>query len=98
MRFGSFLLGGLVGAGAIMFWNRRGKHMTFAAISHQADRMMDNMKDKGNQVRRAASHKMDKLDKIEPEIGDGLDQVKAFVDGDPELKKQVDEMIHSQAH
>lgn len=91
MKVGTFLLGGLVGAGVVMYWNRRGKLAAFSAISHQAGNMMNHAVDRTKDAVKTTSHMKTKF---EPDHG--LDKVEEIVNRDPELKKHVDEIIHHQ--
>lgn len=91
MKVGTFLIGGIVGASAVMYWNRRGRQAAFSAISHQAGNMMNQAIDKTKDVVKATSHMKAKFD---PDHG--LDTVEEIVNRDPELKKHVDEIIRTQ--
>lgn len=92
MRMGAFLVGGLVGIGAVMAWNRRGRHMNmnmnFSALTNRAMRMMNRAKDKGQEAVNSATNVKDKLD-----FGFGIDELKEIIYRDPKVKQQVQEIL-----
>lgn len=92
MRMGAFLFGSLVGAGVVMYWNRKGKQVTFSALSHQAGNMMHQAMDRGKDAAKKTSKAKANF---EPESG--MDKVEEIINRDPELKKHVDEIIHNQS-
>jgi hypothetical protein len=89
MRMGAFLLGGIVGAAAVMYWNRNGMMGQVMGKAKTAFSQMNeggtvNMTDNWSRNSASASN-------------NGLDKVKEIIDQDPELRKQVDEITSNKS-
>ncbi|PYI54967.1 hypothetical protein DLM86_10490 [Paenibacillus flagellatus] len=85
---GAFLLGGIVGAAAVVYWNRN-RTMSFAGLSSQAGDVV------GKVVKSAAkpaSTTTTTFDKS-ADASRGLDKVEELIQQDPTVKKQVDEIL-----
>jgi hypothetical protein len=97
MRIGTLLFGGLIGAGAVIYWNRRGKQAAMSAVSTQTGNMMNRMMNRGSKMDRHADKAASKVTShTQNDSMFGLNKVEEIVNKDPELKRHVDEIIHSQ--
>ncbi len=88
MRLGTFLLGGVAGAAAVIYLNRKSKSMLFSAFSSSSDTMgkaMNKAKDTMTGAFNAAS--------FNKQSKDNLGQVENIVKSDPALKQTVDEIL-----
>jgi hypothetical protein len=86
MKMGAFLLGGLVGAAVVMYWNRN-KTM-FAGFSSHAGNWMGKPFQSSARVNKST-------DKFSANDSDaGLEKVESMIKQDPEVKRQVDEILH----
>lgn len=86
MRMGAFLLGGIVGAAVVMYMNRN-KTM-FAGFSSQMGKMMG----KSFPSSARANKSTDKFSGLDNEAG--MEKVESMIKQDPEVKHQVDEILH----
>ncbi|UQZ81956.1 hypothetical protein SK3146_01113 [Paenibacillus konkukensis] len=106
MKIGSFLLGGLVGAAAVMYFNNKSKSMLFSAFSSN-NQSLGQMTDKSKERRKdsvheekhkpasaAASHDSGSShEKDGSHSGSTLSKVEEIISQDPELKSTVDEIL-----
>lgn len=88
MKMGAFMLGGLVGAAAVMYFNRN-RSWSFAGLSHRTRESVGKM---GNAVAatNVSSHKSSKSDWTES----GVEEVVDMIRKDPAVKKEVDEILN----
>ncbi|MFE5317140.1 hypothetical protein ACFQ88_00390 [Paenibacillus sp. NPDC056579] len=107
MKFGSFLLGGLVGAAAVIYINNKSKSMLFSAMSSNqslgssADRGRSNERsmDSSNQNKTkmnqtaASSLKKDEHSSSSLSSSSTLGKVEEIISQDPELKSTVNEIL-----
>ncbi|GAA4870419.1 hypothetical protein GCM10023310_57490 [Paenibacillus vulneris] len=99
MKFGSFLLGGLVGAAAVVYFNNKSKSMLFSAISSKnqslggfADKAgASNHSDVKNQP--ASGSESIHAKKEAGSTHEGLARVEALINKDAEIKAAVDEIL-----
>lgn len=93
MRFGSFLLGGLVGAAAVVYFNNRSKSMllsTFAGNHQSFGNVMGKMNDK---LKNKSTN--EEFNKENPFEAGGMEQVKEIAQNDPDVSKTVNEILGS---
>lgn len=82
MRFGSFIMGGVVGAAAVMYLSRNKNSMMFSSFTS----------DSMGKVVNKAMGKMSS--KSKPSFsGDGLNEVNDIIKNDSELNEQVEEIL-----
>lgn len=92
MRLTSFLVGGVVGAAAVMYMSRNNKHMmvSFSQMGDNMTKLMDkfmvNAAEKG--MNSKAATKQDAVT-----TGSGLDQVEDLLNQDPQVKTDVNEIL-----
>ena len=94
MRMGAFLLGGLMGAAAVMVLNRTGRTMSLAAVSGRAGNVLNRWM--SGTITKWAEKKtvFSDSDQIKREDdSEESQQVERIIDSDPELKRQVDEIV-----
>jgi len=85
MKFGSFLFGGLVGAAAVVYFNKKSKSMLFSALT--SNQSLGNVMDKTKKSANAAFKKDD------PFSTEGMDKIKDIVKEDPGLQATVNEIL-----
>ncbi|SDN88252.1 hypothetical protein SAMN04487897_105256 [Paenibacillus sp. yr247] len=92
MKIGTFLLGGIAGAAAVIYLNRKSKSMLFSAFSSTSESMgkvVDKAKDTfvnksfGNSAAKSSSNTST----------NSLNQVEKIVKEDPHLKATVNEIL-----
>ncbi|OXM88093.1 hypothetical protein [Paenibacillus rigui] len=103
MKFGSFLLGGLVGAAAVVYFNNKSKSMLLSAftsnnqsLGHVMDKAKDRFTDQSAEDKaksKAAANTSFKKDDPFNTAGGGLEKVKDIVKEDPQLKSTVNEIL-----
>lgn len=107
MKFGSFLLGGLVGAAAVVYLNNRSKSMLFSAFNsnnQSIGNMMDKAKDKFTADANTAtatvgafdaksSNKSTAFKKNDAFSAGGLSQADDVIKKDPSLQKTIQEIL-----
>ncbi|RTE10488.1 hypothetical protein [Paenibacillus whitsoniae] len=98
MKLGTFLLGGIAGAAAVVYLNRKSKSMLFSAFSssnNSMGRMMDKV-DKAKDSFMSKSHEANsaKAFNSAPPASGGLDQVEKIVKDDAHLKSTVNEILN----
>jgi gas vesicle protein len=91
MRVSTFLLGGIAGAAAVIYLNRKSKSMLFSAFSSSSNSMsklMDNSKDNmsGKSSQNAAKS-------TAFNATNNLSQVENMIKEDPSLKHKVNEIL-----
>ncbi|NOU99241.1 hypothetical protein [Paenibacillus planticolens] len=101
MRIGTFLLGGIAGAAAVIYLNRKSKSMLFSAFSSSSESMgkvMDKAKDtfaskssSDKTVRNFSSSSTNSG----ASAGGGLNQVEKIVKEDPHLRVTVSEILEA---
>lgn len=93
MKIGTFLLGGIAGAAAVVYLNRKSKSMLLSAFSSSSESMgkvVDKAKDSfvnksagGTAFKNFSSTSMNNLNEVEK-----------IVKEDPHLKSTVNEILH----
>jgi len=79
MRMSSFIIGGLVGAAAVVYFNRNNKPIMFS------------LSQAGESVNRMVDAAMNKV--RENKSDSGLNQVKQMAEKDPEVKHEINEIM-----
>ncbi|TVY11583.1 hypothetical protein [Paenibacillus cremeus] len=113
MRFGAFLLGGLVGAAAAVYLTGKSKPMLWSVLGKNdalGSMMMNSMNDKSDKskskfgdssgsAKSNASFQGNKAKGHEEQFSaaaaGGMSKVTEFVNQDPQLKAQVNEILSS---
>lgn len=85
MRVSTFLLGGIAGAAAVIYLNRKSKSMLFSAFSSTNDSVTNFM----NTSKNPLASKMN----MNTNSASNLNQVEKFVKEDPALKHKVNEIL-----
>lgn len=98
MRLGAFLLGGLLGATAVVMLRRRGALMRMAAFSSLGNTLRPMLSgqssSKRNSFKYGNEQRSDGIAKSDSASqSGGLDQVGQMVKQDPQLQQQVDEIL-----
>lgn len=101
MRMGSFIIGGLIGASAVMYFNNasnrkmvlQGWNSASQNMNKWFDSAMNTVAERTLRDSKSFSNKKTSMDK-----GNGLEQVEKLVNEDPELKSQVDEILAEGKH
>lgn len=101
MKIGTFLLGGIAGAAAVVYLNRKSKSMLFSAFSSSSESMgkvVDKAKDKfanksfsDSPVRNFSSTSTN----ASANASGGLSQVEKIVKEDPHLSGTVNEILQA---
>ncbi|MCY9664741.1 hypothetical protein M5X11_07200 [Paenibacillus alginolyticus] len=92
MKIGTFLLGGIAGAAAVIYLNRKSKSMLFSAFSSSSESMgkvVDKAKD--SLVNKSFGNSSAKS--FSTSNSNGLNQVEKIVKEDPHLKATVNEIM-----
>ena len=97
MRMGSFLLGGLMGAAAVMVLYRNGRTMPLATVSGQTGNVLNRWMNEA--ITKWAEKKTtfsdsDHIKRVDD--SEASQQVERIIDSDPELKRQVDEIVKNE--
>ncbi len=96
MRMSSFVVGGLVGAAAVMYFSRNNKSMALGSLNQVMGRTKNSMMDFASSAmsqgmnKNMSSHKQSKADKQA-----GLDKVEKIINEDPSVKAEVDKIMMS---
>lgn len=100
MKVGSFLLGGLVGAAAVIYFNNKSKSMLFSAISSNnrslgncSDKSKDRTSDVSQENAHHASEPQPHMMHDDAKSTDGMSKVEAIINKEPEIKAVVDEIL-----
>ncbi|TDF99317.1 hypothetical protein [Paenibacillus piri] len=110
MKFGSFLLGGLVGAAAVVYFSKNSMFFSALSSSQSAGKMMDKAKDRMTKAtgkvtasdtftasKTESKSAADHSVHKDAAVG-GLGKVQEIINQDPELKVTVQEILsHNQA-
>ncbi|MGO4273754.1 hypothetical protein AB4Z22_28640 [Paenibacillus sp. TAF58] len=92
MKIGTFLLGGIAGAAAVIYLNRKSKSLLFSAFSSSSESMgkvVDKAKD--SLVNKSFGNSAAK--NFSTSNTNGLNQVEKIVKEDPHLKSTVNEIM-----
>ncbi|SFK92402.1 hypothetical protein SAMN03159341_102176 [Paenibacillus sp. 1_12] len=94
MKVGAFLLGGLVGAAAVVYLSGKSKSMLMSSFSSNRESVGNNINKNGNN-NQSASHNANK-----PGSSDrtGLGRVEEIINKEPALKATVDEILRDSQH
>lgn len=105
MKIGAFLLGGIAGAAAVVYWNRKSKSMLFSAFSSSSESMgkvVDKAKDtfvnksfSDSAVKNYSSPNINTASQASSNTGNGLNQVDKIVKEDPHLRVTVNEILEA---
>ncbi|MBD2861342.1 hypothetical protein [Paenibacillus oceani] len=98
MRMGAFLLGGVVGAAAVVYY-MRGKHMSFAGLTSQTSDMFSKPTSSKPVKFASSSSHSDKFSSSSnsSRSESGLGQVEELIAQDAAVKSQVDEILNKSA-
>lgn len=91
MRMGAFLLGGVVGAAAVVYY-MRGKNMSLAGFTNQTNDMFS--KPSTSKPAKFVSSHSDKFSSSSSRSDSGLDKVEDLIAQDAAVKSQVDEILN----
>ncbi|WNR42473.1 hypothetical protein [Paenibacillus roseipurpureus] len=92
MKLGTFMLGGIAGAAAVIYLNRKSKSMLFSAFSSSTDSMgkvMDKAKD--TFVNKSFGEAISPS--FASKSSSGLNPIEKIVKEDPSLKATVNEIL-----
>ncbi|MFC5448052.1 hypothetical protein [Paenibacillus aestuarii] len=92
MKIGAFLLGGIAGAAAVIYLNRKSKNMMLSAFSSSSDSMGKAM-DKARDNFASKSFKDTTVKNFSNASSGGLNEVDKIVNKDPGLKAAVSEIM-----
>ncbi|MBA2942246.1 hypothetical protein HZF08_28650 [Paenibacillus sp. CGMCC 1.16610] len=105
MKIGTFLLGGIAGAAAVVYLNRKSKSMLFSAFSSSSESMgkvVDKAKDTfasksfgDSPVRNFSSTSTNSSANSSANSSGGLGQVEKIVKEDPHLSVTVNEILQA---
>ncbi|NHN28752.1 hypothetical protein [Paenibacillus agricola] len=90
MKMGSFLLGGMVGAAAVIYLNTKNKAMLLSAFSGNNASM-------GNNMSKAKEKMTGAFDKESHSPKAGFGEVKAIINKEPQLKATFEEILAENA-
>lgn len=93
MRIGTFLLGGIAGAAAVVYLNRRSKSMLLSAFSSSSE-SMGKVVDKAKDTWSNKSTGGTAFKNFSSSGTNNLNQVEKIVKEDPGLKAAVNEILH----
>ncbi|MEI7024582.1 hypothetical protein [Paenibacillus sp. y28] len=94
MRWSTFLLGGAVGAAAAVAVLRIPKKLMLSSLAMSKEGWTDKWSENDKRPRRQAEKKTAPFQvKTEAKPSESLADVEQFIQGDPELKRQVDEIL-----
>ncbi|WP_240413901.1 hypothetical protein [Paenibacillus periandrae] len=94
MRVGSFLLGGLVGAAAVVYLSGRSRSMLMSSFSSNNQSIGNNVNKNGSS-HQSAGHNANKSASTERA---GLGRVEEIINKEPALKATVDEILRDSKH
>ncbi|MDB5053786.1 MAG: hypothetical protein JWM44_1836 [Bacilli bacterium] len=100
MRMGMFLLGGIVGAAAVVYINRNNMMMSnFSNAGQSVGNMMDKAKTKFSSMNMGMNRDTEKSNQNSTQSNDKTDlsKVEEIVNKDPNLKSKVDEILENQS-
>lgn len=92
MKLGTFMLGGIAGAAAVIYLNRKSKSMLFSAFSSSSD-SMGKVVDKAKDTFASKSFGDSAVRNFSSTSSTGLNQVEKIVKEDPHLKATVNEIL-----
>ncbi|TXK76563.1 hypothetical protein [Paenibacillus sp. N3.4] len=92
MKIGTFLLGGIAGAAAVVYLNRKSKSMLFSAFSSSSE-SMGKVVDKARDSLVSKSFKESTAKNTSQTSSNNLNQVEKIVKEDPQLKATVNEIL-----
>jgi hypothetical protein len=92
MKLGTFMLGGIAGAAAVIYLNRKSKSMLFSAFSSSSD-SMGKVVDKAKDTFVSKSFGDSAVRNFSSASSTGLNQVEKIVKEDPHLKATVNEIL-----
>ncbi|MDF2713307.1 MAG: hypothetical protein K0R28_232 [Paenibacillus sp.] len=89
MKMGAFLLGGLVGAAAVVYFNSN-RSFSFAGLSNRSSHSAGKMANTGKSNVNASSNTFSGSEWN----GAGLNEVEQMIQKDPTVKSQVDDILN----
>lgn len=92
MKLGTFMLGGIAGAAAVIYLNRKSKSMLFSAFS-SSNESMGNVMDKAKGTFGSQTFGNSVAKNFSSTSTNGLNQVEKIVKEDPHLKATVNEIL-----
>ncbi|KRE69300.1 hypothetical protein [Paenibacillus sp. Soil750] len=92
MKLGTFMLGGIAGAAAVIYLNRKSKSMLFSAFSSPSQ-SMGNVMDKAKETFTSKSVGESTARNFSSTSTNGFNQVEKIVKEDPSLKATVNEIL-----
>lgn len=93
MRIGTFLLGGIAGAAAVVYLNRKSKSMLLSAFSSSSE-TMGKAVDKAKDTFVNKSSGGSAFKNFSSTSTNSLNQVENIVKEDPQLKATVSDILH----
>jgi uncharacterized membrane protein len=96
MRVGTFLLGGIAGAAAVVYLNRKTKSMMFKAFNSSSSsmgKMMDKAKDTFTNTASSNTSTSQANQGNQTNQTDNFEQLQKTVKGDPVLHSAVNEIL-----
>ncbi|MBD0380624.1 hypothetical protein [Paenibacillus sedimenti] len=92
MRFSTFLLGGIAGAAAVIYLNRRSKSLLFSAFTSPTE-SMGKVMNKAKDTFVSKNFKDSAAKSFSNSSSNNLNQVEKIVKEDPALKATVNEIL-----
>ncbi|WP_135551589.1 hypothetical protein [Paenibacillus cymbidii] len=97
MKLGAFLVGGVLGAAAVVMWNRSGRSLRFAGFSSLADTLgsiaTDKMAHYRGDSKPAEQQPRAPLSETEANSASLEKEVHKFASRDPQLQQQIDDIL-----
>lgn len=92
MKMGSFVVGGLLGAAAVMYLNSGNRQLKMSSLGG-AGQMIDNMVDKARSRMMNPDHRSYYGGTTQSNASGGLNQVEKIIKEDPALEAEVSQII-----
>jgi len=95
MKLGAFLVGGVLGAAAVVMWNRSGRSLRFAGFSSLADTLGSIATDKmaHREESKQGEQQCAPLSETEAKSASLDEEVHKFASRDPQLQQQIDDIL-----
>lgn len=96
MKLGAFVIGGIVGAAAVMMWNRSGRSLRFAGFSSLADTLGSAVTGKMAQSRQEsmpAGHNRAQPGEMAANSASLDEEVRKMSSRDPQLQRQIKDIL-----
>lgn len=95
MRIGAFMLGGIIGAAAVVYLTRNNNMMTMSSMNQPGQMLSSAMGNARQKIQDTAMKAMDMTMNRSSQKAADMQQVEQIVNEDPALKQQVDEIINT---